>query len=137
MKYHYDECPRWGKLVNEAKRERVEGTLRLVPSVRTVLDLGCGDGMVSSGILAKGMDVTGVDLSRVAIKHFEGKKVVANMADLPFPDRSFDLILCAEVLEHLPGATFEEALEEIERGAARYVVISTPNEEYLPAGLPD
>jgi 2-polyprenyl-3-methyl-5-hydroxy-6-metoxy-1,4-benzoquinol methylase len=126
----------WGKVPSSGNRKRVEQTLNLIPAdIRTILDLGCGDGMVSNRLIEKGFEVTGVDTSIEAIRFFKGKKVVTSIDCLPFPDQSFDLILCTEALEHLPDGVYERTLREIERVAKKYVVISTPNEEYLPAGL--
>jgi 2-polyprenyl-3-methyl-5-hydroxy-6-metoxy-1,4-benzoquinol methylase len=43
---------------------------------------------------------------------------------LPFADDTFDLVLCIEVLEHLPSP--EQALREIARVASGAVVLSVP-----------
>jgi len=48
---------------------------------------------------------------------------------LPFPDKSFDLILCCEVLEHLPFKIYPKAVEEIERVASKYIIVTVPNSE--------
>ncbi len=136
IKSYYDSLSRWGKPLDDANKERIIQTLALIPDgVSTVLDLGCGDGAISNCLVSDGFDVTGVDISTEALKHFKGKGVVASLDKLPFSDYSFDLVICAEVLEHLPEETYERAVKEIERVARQYVIISTPNEEYLPAGF--
>lgn len=133
---YYDALPRWGRALDKANRRRVEQTLALVPDdVCTVLDLGCGDGTISNALVARGAKVTGIDISREALRYFAGRGVVASLDHLPLPTRSFDLVICAEVLEHLPPGVYERAREEIERVANRYVIVSTPNREYLRAGL--
>src|SRR5262249_22604454 len=50
---------------------------------------------------------------------------------LPFRDASFDLVLCCEVLEHLPSGVLEGTVEELKRVARRYVLVSVPNKEKL------
>jgi hypothetical protein len=45
------------------------------------------------------------------------------------------MVLCAETLEHLPVGVYERSLGEIERVAHHYILVTTPNEEYLPAGF--
>ena len=131
---HYDGLSRWGQMPDQANRLRVEQTLGLIPAdVHSVLDLGCGDGTVSNTLVDRGMDLVGTDISPTALQYFRGSAVMASVAHLPLPDKSFDLVLCAETLEHLPAGPFEETLNEIERIARRYVIITTPNNEYLPA----
>lgn len=130
---HYDSLSRWGQEPSQANQYRVEQTLSLIPAdVHTVLDLGCGDGITSNPLVGK-VDLVGIDISPMALRHFEGKAVLASVDHMPLPNRSFDLVLCAEALEHLPAGLFEETLNEIERVATRYIIVTTPNEEYLPA----
>lgn len=132
---HYDTACDWGGRRDQRNRERVEATLALVPaSVETVLDVGCGDGAVSGDLASRGLDVVGVDLSTAALKHFGGAPVVAEIAALPFLGSAFDLVMALEILEHLPDDAFDLAREELVRLSRRYVLVSTPNEEYLPAG---
>ena len=45
-------------------------------------------------------------------------KVIEN---LPFEDNSFDLVLCCEVLEHLPDDIYQDALKEIQRVSNEYI----------------
>ena len=133
---HYNDLSRWGQKPDQANQIRVERTLGLIPAdAHTILDLGCGDGTVSNALVDRGIDLVGTDISATALQYFEGKAVIASVGHLPLPDKSFDLVLCAETLEHLPTGLFEETLNEIERVAGRYVIITTPNNEYLPAGL--
>ncbi len=133
---HYDSLSRWGQKPDQANRLRVEQTLGLIPAgVHTVLDLGCGDGTVSNALVDRGTALVGTDISPTALQYFQGRAVIASVDHLPLPDKSFDLVLCAETLEHLPSGPFEETLNEIERVAEQYVIITTPNNEYLPAGF--
>jgi SAM-dependent methyltransferase len=133
---YYNTRSGWGKPPDDANLQRIHGTLALVPTdVRTVLDAGCGDGKVSNQLVVKGRRVVGVDISEVALRGFRGSRVRGSIDHLPFASHSYDLVLCAETLEHLPVGMFESSLDEIERVAGRYVIITTPNEEYLPAGF--
>ena len=47
----------------------------------------------------------------------EARFVAGSVVDLPFPDRSFDVVGCFEVLEHLPGDLPRRALSELARVA--------------------
>jgi SAM-dependent methyltransferase len=103
--------------------------LRLKPGARA-LDLGCGEGRhVHALYYAARMHVVGVDLcfddlAKVREGFAQAPDLeapherafslsVGNALRLPFADESFDLIVCSEVLEHIPE--FEEALNEITR----------------------
>lgn len=129
----YDAYEKWGTTPSATQRERIAATLALVPDdVGTVLDVGCGDGVVSNCLVQRGVEVTAVDVSRSALAHVCGYRVVASAAQLPFRERAFDLALCTEVLEHLPEAVYARTRAELDRVARRYVLVATPNEEHLP-----
>jgi SAM-dependent methyltransferase len=51
------------------------------------------------------------------------RAVTANIVRLPFPDQSFDVVLCAEVLEHLVRPV--EALAELSRVARKAVILTS------------
>ena len=132
----YDRLSRWGGPVSDADRERIERTLALIPEgTRTILDVGCGDGAVTNSLQERGIKITGVDFSRTALQHFSGSKVTGVIDALPFSDKSFELVICTEVLEHLPDGIYQAAVAELQRVASRWIIVSTPNDEYLPAGL--
>lgn len=92
----------------------VVSTLARRPASR-VLDLGCGDGTVGEQLRAAGHTVIGVDLERSA--GVEGRLDRFVEADLEegLPDgidgEGFDVVLAADVLEHLPRP--EELLDDL------------------------
>jgi SAM-dependent methyltransferase len=130
----YDAHPDWGQAQADDQRERVAVTLGLVPDdVRTVLDVGCGDGALTNPLAERGLTVAGMDVSTVALDHVRAPSVVGDVARMPFADDAFDLVLCTEVLEHLPEDVYPAARRELQRVAGRYLLVATPNEEYLPA----
>jgi SAM-dependent methyltransferase len=69
------------------------------------LDLGCGDGRL--GAFLKAGELTAADVSGVAIdrarRRLPGAVLVELEPDrpLPFGESEFDLVLCAETLEHV------------------------------------
>jgi len=79
--------------------------LRAVAEVRPrrVLDAGCGSGDWATLIAAP--EVFGVDSSEAAVAAARVRgveAVVGDVADLPFEDESFDVVMCNAVLYHLP-----------------------------------
>ena len=46
---------------------------------------------------------------------------------IPFKNGSFDVVVCCEVLEHLPYSELSKALKEIHRVSLKYVVLSLPD----------
>lgn len=132
----YDSLGRWGTQLDLANQNRIKITNSLIPKdVHSILDVGCGDGTTTNPLVAQGFDISGIDISQKAITHFGGNKIIANGNNIPFLDSSFDLVVSAETLEHLPVGIFEGTLTEIERVARRYIIVTTPNQEYLPAGF--
>ena len=99
------------------------------------LDAGCGEGFVARRVIdaAPGISLTGCDVSESALQiaartNPEAQFVVGSVVDLPFPDSSFDVVGCFEVLEHLPDGLPRRALSEMGRVARRAIVLSVPHE---------
>jgi SAM-dependent methyltransferase len=69
------------------------------------LDVGCGDGRLTAELDAAAL--TGADVSGVALERARARLPEAELVELdpdaPFPldDASFDLVLCAETVEHV------------------------------------
>ncbi len=89
---------------------------------RRVLDLGCGGGMLAEPMARAGARVTGVDVSRPALKvarehaRRNGLEIdyrLAKAEQLPFDDETFDLVVAFDVLEHLDD--LGKALGEVAR----------------------
>ncbi len=101
--------------------------------ITSVLEIGCGTG--AFGALVKqerGCRYFGVELAEKAAIHARDRLdnvVVANIESqsLPFERRSFDCLVCNDVLEHLvdPWASLQKLTEFVRPGGA--VVISMPN----------
>ena len=75
-----------------------------------ILDVGCGGGILTEAMAARGWQMTGVDLSpksiEVARRHAEESGVeveyqVGSAYELPFDDASIDAVVISDVLEHL------------------------------------
>lgn len=75
-------------------------------------------------------DVMSCDLSQEACKRTDEIYGIDSQAidvqDLPFETDSFDIVLCSEVLEHVPE--FETAVEQLVRVCRKAVVVTLPHE---------
>jgi len=70
-----------------------------------ILDIGCGTGAFMDELTASGHDAWGVDISEEAARfcRMRGHRrlYLADAANLPFTDRTFDLVTAIGVIEHL------------------------------------
>lgn len=89
---------------------------------KKVLDVGCGNGYVSSLFAKEGAYAYGIDITPTGIKlcqkrfqtmGLSGDFQVANAEDLPFKDNTFDCVTSMGVLHHVPNT--EKAVQEIYR----------------------
>jgi SAM-dependent methyltransferase len=93
-----------------------------------VLDMGCGGGRHAFALYRRGAHVVALDLDAAELKDVAGmfaaiapevpegataQAVRGSAYELPFADASFDRIIAAEVLEHLPEDT--RAMAELAR----------------------
>ncbi|GAB6182253.1 class I SAM-dependent methyltransferase [Desulfotomaculum defluvii] len=80
-----------------------------------ILDAGCGAGGTME-YMSKYGSVVGVDISQEMVEHCRNIGLAAyceSIDNLPFENQSFDLVLCLDVLEHLPNE--QSALKELIR----------------------
>ena len=84
----------------------------------TVLELGCGAGMLTL-LKRKGIVLTGVDLSNecalAAHRNGYDYTFAAELSRLPFPDDSFDYVVSLDVLGHVVAEEKDAVLAEVKR----------------------
>jgi SAM-dependent methyltransferase len=104
--------------------------VRGLGSVERALDLGCGDGRLSAELDARSLTLA--DVSPVALSRARGRLPEARAVELtpdgplPFADGEFELVLCAETLEHVRDVQL--LLSEARRvlGPGGRLAITTP-----------
>lgn len=115
--------------------ERTLGELWTRAAPESVLDVGCGEGVLThrwATALGDGR-VVGIDLDDPALHEEWAARQAPNLEyrvmkaeRLPFADGEFDLAAAIEVLEHVPDP--EHTVAEMARVARRWLLVSVPRE---------
>ena len=103
-----------------------------------VLDLGCAAGAITHYLSTFGADPVGIDSEPLAVEKarelFPGLRFeVADAADLPFPDASFDKAVAADFVEHVDDDIFLRMCRELRRVLTPLgtFALYTPNPRHL------
>lgn len=81
-----------------------------VPRITSLLDIGCGGGIISEDMAREGFAVSGIDISTPSLLTAKKHAMENNLnidyyeapaEQLPFASNSFDVITCCDVLEHV------------------------------------
>jgi ubiquinone/menaquinone biosynthesis C-methylase UbiE len=105
----YVRVNRW----DPAHLRRIDRLLPMGPGER-VLEIGCGQGHLTTRLAERGIDVVGIDANPNAPQASGSDRVLYMHAeDLTFPDAEFDAIVSVHAIEHIPP--LEEAAAEMAR----------------------
>jgi glycosyltransferase involved in cell wall biosynthesis/protein-L-isoaspartate O-methyltransferase len=117
------------------ERERISDLMNIMPKGHdSVLDVGARDGYLSRLLTEHFTLVTALDLEKPSIAHDRITCVEGDVTRLELASDSFDVVLCAEVLEHIPGKGLEQACRELIRVAKSHVVIGVPYRQDIRLG---
>ena len=98
-------------------RAGLAATMRSEQKTR-LLEIGAGSGHSAAFFTGDGFEVSAIDLSPLNIERCKAKGLdarVADFADLPFPDDSFDAIWSMSCFMHAPDAELAKAIGEMDR----------------------
>lgn len=107
-----------------------------VQAGQTMLDVGCGPGLLIQAARSAGIDASGVDLSEEAVAIARAENPEARIEQgpgesLPFPDEHFDAVFCLGALEHFLDMK-KGMLEMVRVGKSTSTfLIVVPNTRYL------
>ena len=115
-------------------RRRIENIVKKVePQGKLIVEVGCNEGFVSKALLEAGASaVMAVDHDPAMVQKakdlFDIEARQGDINNLGFPDKSFDIAVGGEILEHVPNPM--QGLSELFRVARERVLITVPVGEY-------
>lgn len=114
--------------------------IKQIPDFVRGLDVGCGPGYGIKYARKAGKEVFGVDISNKLEKTWKRLGIAdycfASPADrLPFQDKTFDLTVCTEVMEHIPEDGVMGTLKEIRRTNCGQTYFSIANRKIPEGGV--
>ncbi|MFI7210092.1 class I SAM-dependent methyltransferase [Micromonospora maritima] len=117
------------------EQERIADLFRLIPSRGDrALDAGAWDGYLAARLTERYDHVIALDLNAPTVDHERVECVQGDITALTYPDDSFDLVLCTEVLEHVPSRLLPLACAELARVARRDLIVGVPFRQDLRLG---
>jgi 2-polyprenyl-3-methyl-5-hydroxy-6-metoxy-1,4-benzoquinol methylase len=98
---------------------------------KKVMVLGCARGYLIRALREVGVEAYGVDISKWAVENADEKAknyiYLGDIADLSrWKNGEFDLVVAADVLEHIPKEKLPKVLDEIARICSRHVYALIP-----------
>lgn len=124
-KMSLSELPTVSVAIDDRGVEHVDYRLLGATLPAKLLEVGCGRGWQSLALAKVGFEVVGLDVSLDLLSDFQKSlevepqlqnscfPLIGSAYELPFPDASFNVIFCTEVLEHLTEP--EKAVSEMAR----------------------
>ena len=136
---HYDDdyfASEWRAEGNrydvETRRRIEERNPALIVEVfepQRVLDIGCGPGFLMLFLQELGVEVDGIDFSpssRTLAPEAVRDRIAIGAVDEPHvPERSYDLVVCREVLEHLTVVQIARTVAQICRASSLFTYVTT------------
>lgn len=133
--YHWAACNRGSRDYSPPDEARYKVLVKRIERATNVLDVGCGDGYLMGLVSSLCHTVVGIDSQPAAVALAVDKlrnnanctALMASCYELPFGGGRFDLVLLADVIEHLESP--EICLQEIRRVLTPdgTLLLTTPN----------
>ena len=102
----------------------------------TVLDVCCGRGEPMSSINLRskfykvGVDIYEPDINKCKAQKLHDEYVKCDVRNMPFKDKSFDIVMCLSAIEHFEKEEAKNLLRSLERIARKQVIIMAPVGEW-------
>lgn len=132
----YESLPEYDRLAIRRRAELIADFINGHGNEH-VLDIGCGEGVQLEVLENRGFHkLIGIDIALLRVKRaYKRAPISANAAGsaitLPFPKNYFDVVVCSEVIEHLPdvNAALSEMRRVVKPGGR--IILSTPYDENI------
>lgn len=122
-RYWLKQNPRW----NLVKK--------FVDGANTILSVGCGSTEPVIIGATHAIDIVPESLTCLKRQGWKGHFRIASVTDLPLPDKCFDVVVCSEVIEHLPEIKdIEDAFKELDRVGKKWIA-TTPAHPLGPKNI--
>lgn len=115
----------------EAKLHSVQTASHLIMEhfqPKTVVDIGCGEGLFINELHQRGVQVLGCDISDAALK-LSSKDFIIFQADATKPvrfNRKFDLCICIEIAEHIPNKASATLVQSVTQASDTVFFTAAP-----------
>jgi len=113
MEYYNKIAKSYNELHEKEQLEKTRIILKFIKPSGLLLDIGAGTG-ISTKPFEKYCMCIALDPSKELLKRYKGNKILAKAENLPFKDKTFDVIISVTVLHH---TNIKKALKEIFRVA--------------------
>lgn len=109
--------------------------LNTIPcDVDTIADIGAGPGLVNQ-FIPYYYDVLAMDINQEILDQNSRKTCIGDILDIPLQDKSVDMTITCDVMEHIETDKLEKAVSELRRVSKKYIYIQVPNNEILRYGV--
>lgn len=132
--YFFDAWRDGGHTYDIETRRRIEGKhpeilLKVFGSLKSFLDVGCGNGALILFLQELGLKVDGLDISEDAKKNapksISDRIQILDLTSYAEVRETYNLVICREVLEHIPFIHYLTFVTNLCRLSNRYVYITT------------
>lgn len=131
--YFQDDWREGGNRYDLETRREIEARnpalIKEVFQPQRVLDVGCGPGFLMYFLYELGVEADGIDFSESCVKlappEVRDRISIGVVTDDLVPERSYDLVICREVMEHLTVLEVRRTVASICRASSRFAYVTT------------